>query len=582
MSRLRMRQLAGLLWLIVTVGWFVQVVPSWSDGFWRLAASLGVLGFSWVVVTVFGPRLMEKLKRPLQWLVAREGARLGLTFGLAGLLCVLTSWLVFPEPNWHDEFSYLLAADTFSQGRLANPPHAMWEHLETFHVLQQPTYVSKYPPAHGFVLALGQWIGGHPVWGVWLATACCAASITWMLNGWVAARWSLLGGLLVALHPGLLFSWGQNYMGGQIAAIGGALLFGAVPRLRRKLSIRLSLVMTVGIAMLANSRPYEGLVTCLPVAGWLIGWTAWQLRTSWQPLLLRFLLPTVTGFVLMVGGMAFYNVRTTGDPLQMPYMRYTQDYNVTPLFFWSPEVAPPDRQLPFVRSTQVSRPGFWPDRKQKQSIRSSRFYFGFVVLCPALVVPLLVVPGSLWLRGATLAMITMTGLIIAECLSYSWHPHYLAPALPLFILLVVQGLRVLRRCFQSKQRTTGGVIPTLLLAQFLLTGLAFAYYPIHHASAPQDWHSDRAEMLSQLRGIAGDHLVIVRYAEDHYVHHEWVYNRADIDGAKVVWARELGAAQDKELLRYFVDRQLWLLHADESPPRLIPHPDYDTARPKSS
>ena len=81
----------------------------------------------------------------------------------------------------------------------------------------------------------------------------------------------------------------------------------------------------------------------------------------------------------------------------------------------------------------------------------------------------------------------------------------------------------------------------------------------------------RARIQSLLERTEGHHLVIVRYGSNHSVHSEWVYNRADIDTSRVVWARDMGPAENQELIDYFGDHRLWLLEPDENPPRLLPY-----------
>lgn len=51
---------------------------------------------------------------------------------------------------------------------------------------------------------------------------------------------------------------------------------------------------------------------------------------------------------------------------------------------------------------------------------------------------------------------------------------------------------------------------------------------------------------------------------------EWVYNAADLNSAKVLWARDMGAGKNEQLRRDFPGRTVWVLDPDNVPllPRL--------------
>ncbi len=265
---------------------------------------------------------------------------------LAGIIPVAIRLAVLPlmpipEPAVQDEFSYLLGADTFASGRLTNPPHPMWVHFETFHVNQQPTYTTKYPPMQPLFLGFGQRVFGRPWYGVCISFGLMCAALCWMLRGWMPPVYALLGTLAAMAQVGISGYWLNSYWGGAVPAIGGCLLLGALPRLLRGGGAMSATAAALGLIILANCRPYEGLVTSLAAGVVLLWWMKRRKRKFSELLTPRILLPFVCVLGLGVLATAYYNYRVTGNPLTISYMVYERAYASTPPFYLLPPVSHP-------------------------------------------------------------------------------------------------------------------------------------------------------------------------------------------------------------------------------------------------
>ena len=283
--------------------------------------------------------------------LAHRRALAVLSVGLAALAAraALLPILPVPQPAVNDEFGYLLLADTFAHGRLTNPTHPMWIHFESIYIIWQPTYTAQYYPAQGLIMALGQSLVGHPFWGVWLSLGLMCAAICWMLQGWLPPGWALLGGFLAVVRLATFSYWANSYWGGAVAATGGALVLGALPRIKQAARVPDALLMGLGFAIVANSRPYEGLFFGLPIAGRLVLWMFGKSRPNLWLALRRVVAPLVLVLGLTACAMGYYFWRTTGSPWDTPFLVNERTYNLAAKFPWQSAKPALDYHHPDIR-----------------------------------------------------------------------------------------------------------------------------------------------------------------------------------------------------------------------------------------
>src|SRR6266436_5916467 len=303
-----------------------------------------LIAVGFILLAILLPRWTLRVFHAIESFFSRFAKRktvaiLALFFAVIGVRLAALPQLPVPVPGIHDEFSYLLVADTFAHGRVANLPHPMWMSFESFHVNWFPTYSSKYPPGQGTVLAVGQLLG-HPWIGVLLSAAAMCAAILWMLQAWLPARWALLGGVLVLLRFGLFSYWMNSYWGGAVAATGGALVIGALPRIYEHRRPRDAVVFGLGSGILATSRPFEGCIFCIPLMAALVWWALRRETPERASYTKRVLSPIAAILVCIVGFVGYYNWRVTRSPAVFPHFIEQRMYFTTAVFLWQHEKQP--------------------------------------------------------------------------------------------------------------------------------------------------------------------------------------------------------------------------------------------------
>ncbi|HEY1182770.1 MAG TPA: hypothetical protein VGE89_01215 [Bryobacteraceae bacterium] len=479
-----------------------------------------------------------------------------------------------PTPDLYDEFSHLLEADTLRHFRLTNPPHALPQFFETFFVLQRPTYASIYPPGQGLALAIGWTLFGHPWAGVLAATAAFCGLCYWMLRGWVSPRWALAGGLLAVIEFGPLNQWMNEYWGGEAIAAAGCLVFGALPRLRAAPRRRDAILLGLGLAMHLIARPYESIFLFLAAA---LFWAPW--RPAEMKAAARFLPEVAVPLLLALALLAVQNKQVTGSFATMPEALSQYQYGVPAALTFQAKATPhlplTDQQL---MDYKMQR-SFLGERTETLGSFLLRLeyrvrYYRFFFLAP-LYLALGAFLSALGERRFRWVALTLVLFALGTNFFPAFQLHYVAAVTCLFVLVSVVGLERIARRWPEAAR----LVALVCAAQFVFWYNLHAFFDTAEWSAAvrryETWDSinhgnpeRRIFVNQQLDGVPGKVLVFVRYSPRHIFQDEWVYNRAAIDDARIVWARDLGDAENRQLLRYYPDRTALVLEPDAQPPSL--------------
>jgi len=474
---------------------------------------------------------------------------------------LLPIWPI-PKPSIYDEFSYLLQADTFAHGRITNPAHPLWQFFESTYILQQPTYASRFPPAQGLAMAVGQLLFGHPWFGVWLSAGLLAAALCWALQGWLPPGWALLGAF-IGLHLCLFSYWMNSYWGGAVAAIGGALVIGAWVRIVRAKQWSCAWLFGIGAVIVILARPFEGLL--LVVSAVVVLGIANRMASVWVPIL-------ITG-VLGGSWLAYDDYRVTGHPLRLPYRAYYEQYEIVPPFSIVPISTAPRTFRQFGLESR--------NREMYEQARSRRlladrtldwltllrFYYGNLIW----LLPVVMFMPEIWRSRRTRFALILTAIVVAASLiEVWWYPHYGAPFLAALLILAAQSMRYLRQ-WKYRGRELGrflvGAIPAaVVIVTIASEAKAIARYQT--TDQIQARNAPIAQKESIERGLVkeqpGKHVIFVSYAGLPSSHEEWIYNPAKIEAAPVIWALDLGETENEKLRRYYAGRSFWRFKPAES------------------
>jgi hypothetical protein len=314
-----------------------------------------------------------------------------------------------------------------------------------------------------------------------------------------------------------------------------------------------------------NTRPFEGGV--LSAVALFYVW-----RTFWREPK-RLIVPAACVFACCAIFTGYYNWRVTGSPTRMGYQVNRDTYG------WPENLAflPPKKP---VIENEVLRNMYLKELNHRTIYSSAdilinnlvtRLFENWIFLIgPLLTIPLFFL-SNVWRDRKTRPLILFVVLIFfLNLFQMVLYPFHLGPVVPAMFTIVAASVMWMS---QYASLRFAAILPVFLILLGTMKqnagelSLPLSYWEI----AAEPHRDERANLKEWLEKRPGRQLVLVEYEPWHNPDQEWVYNGADIDGSKVVWARSLGPDADRKLVDYFSGREIWSLKADRRPAHLVPY-----------
>ena len=294
--------------------WFGPVANTWVTGS-ILALGLGL------VAAVASRRIPLLWRDGLGGRVAEAADRLPVvTLAIVGVVSTMVyatlAHVVFDaRPLLVDEIFQVFQARVFADGDLTRPVAEHPEFFSGMHLVEaEGRAFAHFPPGHSVMLAVGELLGAPWIIVPLAGGIAVAAFGLYLRSAESRPTVRLAAVLLFALAPFFAFM-SATYMNHTTALMWLMIAIAALAQTVRDDGRRVAAALVCGLALgiTATIRPIDAVAFALPAGTWLLV-RAIRDRRRWREAVIA-----GVGVALPLAALAWFNARTTGDPLVLGY-----------------------------------------------------------------------------------------------------------------------------------------------------------------------------------------------------------------------------------------------------------------------